>query len=99
MFRLEQLKSLAAYPDAKGLVLTNPTYYGHSADLTEIITEAHHYGIPVLVDEAHGAHFILGEPFPVSALKMGADIVVQSVQNVACHDDGFLFASQHQLQD
>ncbi|NDK02016.1 Arginine decarboxylase [Bacillus subtilis subsp. subtilis] len=31
-----------------------------------------------MVDEAHGAHFILGEPFPVSALKMGADIVVQS---------------------
>ncbi|MEC2334999.1 aminotransferase class I/II-fold pyridoxal phosphate-dependent enzyme [Bacillus subtilis] len=71
-------EALEAYPDAKGLVLTNPTYYGHSADLTEIITEAHHYGIPVLVDEAHGAHFILGEPFPVSALKMGADIVVQS---------------------
>ncbi|MCY7797455.1 aminotransferase class I/II-fold pyridoxal phosphate-dependent enzyme, partial [Bacillus spizizenii] len=57
---------------------TNPTYYGHSADLTEIISVAHHYGIPVLVDEAHGAHFVLGKPFPVSALKMGADIVVQS---------------------
>lgn len=71
-------KALAAYPDAKGLVLTNPTYYGHSADLTEIISVAHHYGIPVLVDEAHGAHFVLGKPFPVSALKMGADIVVQS---------------------
>ncbi|KAF1678506.1 MULTISPECIES: aminotransferase class I/II-fold pyridoxal phosphate-dependent enzyme [Bacillus] len=71
-------KALAAYPDAKGLVLTNPTYYGHSADLTEIISEAHHYGIPVLVDEAHGAHFVLGKPFPVSALEMGADIVVQS---------------------
>ncbi|MDO3662568.1 aminotransferase class I/II-fold pyridoxal phosphate-dependent enzyme [Bacillus sp. C28GYM-DRY-1] len=71
-------KALAAYPDAKGLVLTNPTYYGHSADLTEVISEAHHYEIPVLVDEAHGAHFVLGEPFPDSALKMGADIVVQS---------------------
>jgi arginine/lysine/ornithine decarboxylase len=59
-------------------VLTNPTYYGHSADLTEIISEAHQYGIPVLVDEAHGAHFVLGEPFPASALQMGADIVVQS---------------------
>ncbi|MCY8310406.1 aminotransferase class I/II-fold pyridoxal phosphate-dependent enzyme [Bacillus vallismortis] len=71
-------EALAACPDAKGLVLTHPTYYGHSADLTEIISEAHHYGIPVLVDEAHGAHFILGEPFPSSALTMGADIVVQS---------------------
>ncbi|WP_336184095.1 aminotransferase class I/II-fold pyridoxal phosphate-dependent enzyme [Bacillus sp. 205(2023)] len=71
-------EALKAYPNAKGLVLTNPTYYGHSADLTEIISEAHQYGIPVLVDEAHGAHFVLGEPFPVSALQMGADIVVQS---------------------
>ncbi|PJZ02277.1 hypothetical protein CPT06_00130 [Bacillus vallismortis] len=71
-------EALAAYPGAKGLVLTHPTYYGHSADLTEIISEAHHYGIPVLVDEAHGAHFILGKPFPSSALTMGADIVVQS---------------------
>ncbi|WP_339191849.1 aminotransferase class I/II-fold pyridoxal phosphate-dependent enzyme [Bacillus sp. FSL K6-1003] len=71
-------EALKAYPHAKGLVLTNPTYYGHSADLTEIISEAHQYGIPVLVDEAHGAHFVLGEPFPASALQMGADIVVQS---------------------
>ncbi|MCC2931789.1 aminotransferase class I/II-fold pyridoxal phosphate-dependent enzyme [Bacillus sp. LBG-1-113] len=71
-------EALKAYPDAKGLLLTNPTYYGHSADLTEIISEAHQYGIPVLVDEAHGAHFVLGEPFPASALQMGADIVVQS---------------------
>ncbi|PRP48933.1 hypothetical protein C7B63_20485 [Bacillus halotolerans] len=71
-------EALKAYPNAKGLVLTNPTYYGHSADLTEIISEAHQYGIPVLVDEAHGAHFVLGEPFPASALEMGADIVVQS---------------------
>ncbi|MCM3356209.1 aminotransferase class I/II-fold pyridoxal phosphate-dependent enzyme [Bacillus halotolerans] len=71
-------EALKAYPNAKGLVLTNPTYYGHSADLTEIISEAHQYGIPVLVDEAHGAHFVLGKPFPASALQMGADIVVQS---------------------
>ncbi|MFJ9292244.1 aminotransferase class I/II-fold pyridoxal phosphate-dependent enzyme [Bacillus halotolerans] len=71
-------EALKAYPNAKGLVLTNPTYYGHSADLTEIISEAHQYGTPVLVDEAHGAHFVLGEPFPASALQMGADIVVQS---------------------
>ncbi|MGQ5178740.1 aminotransferase class I/II-fold pyridoxal phosphate-dependent enzyme [Bacillus halotolerans] len=71
-------EALKAYPNAKGLVLTNPTYYGHSADLTEIILEVHQYGIPVLVDEAHGAHFVLGEPFPASALQMGADIVVQS---------------------
>ncbi|MCY8466790.1 aminotransferase class I/II-fold pyridoxal phosphate-dependent enzyme [Bacillus atrophaeus] len=71
-------EAIAAYPTAKGLVLTNPTYYGHTADLTAVIAKAHKHGIPVLVDEAHGAHFVLGEPFPASALQMGADVVVQS---------------------
>ncbi|KXZ20424.1 aminotransferase class I/II-fold pyridoxal phosphate-dependent enzyme [Bacillus nakamurai] len=71
-------KALADYPNAKGLVLTNPTYYGHSADLTASIKAAHSYGVPVLVDEAHGAHLVLGEPFPPSSLAMGADAVVHS---------------------
>ena len=47
-------------------------------DLTPIIHLAHSYRIPVLVDEAHGAHFVLGEPFPKSAVECGADVVVQS---------------------
>ena len=71
-------KALASYPNAKGLVLTNPTYYGHLADLNAAVKKAHSYGVPVLVDEAHGAHFVLGEPFPPSSLAMGADAVVQS---------------------
>jgi arginine/lysine/ornithine decarboxylase len=71
-------KALASYPNAKGLVLTNPTYYGHAADLNAAVKKAHSYGVPVLVDEAHGAHFVLGEPFPPSSLAMGADAVVQS---------------------
>ncbi|KUP43302.1 hypothetical protein AVR63_17865 [Bacillus velezensis] len=71
-------KALASYPNAKGLVLTNPTYYGHAADLTAAVNKAHSYGVPVLVDEAHGAHFVLGQPFPPSSLAMGADAVVQS---------------------
>ena len=44
----------------------------------ELLTIAHLHHIPVLVDEAHGPHFIIGEPFPASAIQMGADIVVQS---------------------
>lgn len=70
--------SLKLYPEVKAVIATYPNYYGVGEDLTDIITLAHHYGIPVLVDEAHGAHFSLGEPFPKSALSMGADIVVQS---------------------
>lgn len=71
-------KAIESYPDAKALILTYPNYYGMVYDLDSLIKEAHLHKIPVLVDEAHGPHFILGEPFPQSALQMGADIVVQS---------------------
>lgn len=69
---------LRKHPDAAALILTNPNYYGMAIDLTPIIHLAHSYRIPVLVDEAHGAHFVLGEPFPKSAVECGADVVVQS---------------------
>ncbi|MBG9913659.1 aminotransferase class I/II-fold pyridoxal phosphate-dependent enzyme [Bacillus sonorensis] len=70
--------AISKYPSAKGIMLTYPNYYGHAADLKPIITEAHQHHIPVLVDEAHGAHFVLGRPFPQTALRAGADAVVQS---------------------
>ncbi|OSX54177.1 aminotransferase class I/II-fold pyridoxal phosphate-dependent enzyme [Anoxybacillus ayderensis] len=70
--------TLREHSDAAALILTNPNYYGMSIDLTKIIQLAHSYRMPVLVDEAHGAHFVLGEPFPKSAVECGADIVVQS---------------------
>ncbi|NNV07056.1 aminotransferase class I/II-fold pyridoxal phosphate-dependent enzyme [Geobacillus sp. C56-T2] len=71
-------EALALHSDAVALVLTNPNYYGMAVDLTEIVRLAHDRGIPVLVDEAHGAHFVAGCPFPKPALACGADIVVQS---------------------
>ncbi|UAC48208.1 aminotransferase class I/II-fold pyridoxal phosphate-dependent enzyme [Bacillus aquiflavi] len=70
--------AIKLYPNVKALILTYPNYYGVTMDLKEIIKKAHQFNIPVLVDEAHGAHFILGEPFPSSAVELGADIVVQS---------------------
>ncbi|MCZ8538477.1 aminotransferase class I/II-fold pyridoxal phosphate-dependent enzyme [Paenisporosarcina quisquiliarum] len=67
------------YPDAKALILTHPTYYGvTNPEMVETIRLAQAHGIPVLVDEAHGAHFIGEGEFPMSALEMGADVVVQS---------------------
>lgn len=66
------------YPQAKAIILTYPNYYGMTYPLKEIIDLAHEHHIPVLIDEAHGPHFILGEPFPVSATQLGADVVVQS---------------------
>jgi arginine/lysine/ornithine decarboxylase len=71
-------EAVTTYPNAKALILTYPNYYGNTYDLKEMIGYAHHFHIPVLVDEAHGAHFILGEPFPPTAAQLGADLVVQS---------------------
>ncbi len=72
-------ESLSLYPESKAVILTYPTYYGVVSDeLKEIISCCHDKKVPVLVDEAHGAHFIIGKPFPASALELGADIVVQS---------------------
>ncbi|KEF36393.1 arginine/lysine/ornithine decarboxylase [Schinkia azotoformans MEV2011] len=72
-------KAIKMYPDAKVLILTSPNYYGMvSTELQQIIKLAHENSLIVLVDEAHGAHLILGEPFPPSAIQLGADIVVQS---------------------
>jgi arginine/lysine/ornithine decarboxylase len=78
--RLEDVqKAIAAYPEVKALVMTYPNYYGMAGkDLGAIISFCHANEILVLVDEAHGAHFVLGSPYPPSALEFGADAVVQS---------------------
>ncbi|WP_369901558.1 aminotransferase class I/II-fold pyridoxal phosphate-dependent enzyme [Bacillus manliponensis] len=76
---LEDIKeAIKAHPNTKALILTHPNYYGMGGDLKEIIAFSHKHNIPVLVDEAHGAHFCLGDPFPLSALSYGADVVVHS---------------------
>ncbi|PFN29172.1 aminotransferase class I/II-fold pyridoxal phosphate-dependent enzyme [Bacillus cereus] len=71
-------EAIERYPNAKALILTHPNYYGMGMNLEASIAYAHAHKIPVLVDEAHGAHFCIGEPFPKSALAYGADIVVHS---------------------
>ncbi|EOO12709.1 aminotransferase class I/II-fold pyridoxal phosphate-dependent enzyme [Bacillus cereus] len=71
-------EAITKYPNAKALILTHPNYYGMGIDLEVSIAYAHAHKIPVLVDEAHGAHFCIGDPFPKSALVYGADIVVHS---------------------
>lgn len=59
-------------------VLTYPTYEGLCYPIEEIIECCHRYGVPVLVDEAHGAHLVLDLQGPKSSLALGADLVVQS---------------------
>lgn len=76
---LELMKeAISAHSDAKAIIVTYPNYYGLAEDLSAIVQLAHETNIPVLVDEAHGAHFQLGDAFPSSAILAGADAVVQS---------------------
>nr|WP_198044769.1 aminotransferase class I/II-fold pyridoxal phosphate-dependent enzyme [Lysinibacillus timonensis] len=72
-------EAIQIHKNVKAVVLTYPTYYGiANSNLKAQIELCHSHNIPVLVDEAHGAHFIASEYFPPSALQLGADIVVQS---------------------
>lgn len=72
-------EALCLYPQAKVVLLTSPSYYGTvNRELAAIIEYCHEREIAVIVDEAHGAHFIVHKTFPESALMLGADIVVQS---------------------
>ncbi|WP_264990284.1 aminotransferase class I/II-fold pyridoxal phosphate-dependent enzyme [Lysinibacillus piscis] len=67
------------FPEARAVVITTPTYYGiTSHEIQQQITYCHEKNIPVLVDEAHGAHFNACSLFPASTLTAGADVVVQS---------------------
>lgn len=65
----------------QAVYITSPTYEGIVSDVETIASVVHNYNIPLIVDEAHGAHFSFGENgmFPRSALKCGADVVIQSV--------------------
>jgi arginine decarboxylase len=74
--------ALIQYPQAVGVILTNPNYYGMGVDLPTIIDRVHAAGIPVLVDEAHGAHYGFHPHVPKSALSAGADAVVQSTHKM-----------------
>lgn len=72
------LEALEKYPEVKALILTSPTYDGVVSDIKEIVKAAHAKGVTVIVDEAHGAHFLKESGFPKSAIRCGADIVIQS---------------------
>ena len=72
-------KAIQAHPDAKAILVNNPTYYGICSDLRGIVKLAHDAGMLVLVDEAHGTHFYFGNNMPVSAMAAGADMAAVSM--------------------
>ncbi|MEB3219285.1 MAG: aminotransferase class I/II-fold pyridoxal phosphate-dependent enzyme [Nostocales cyanobacterium 94392] len=71
--------ALAKHPDTKAVIMVYPTYFGVCGDIQEIAKITHQYNIPLLVDEAHGAHFAFHPELPISALAAGADLTVQSI--------------------
>jgi arginine decarboxylase len=71
-------QALEQHPDAKAVMMLHPTYQGICSDLKTIADLVHSYQIPLLVDEAHGAHFAFHGSLPPSALSLGADLTVQS---------------------
>lgn len=76
----EQVRSaLTEHPGAALVILTSPTYEGVISDIEGISAAAHGFDVPVLVDEAHGAHLGLSAEFPGGAVKCGADVVVMSL--------------------
>lgn len=75
-------KALKQNPDAKGVLVINPTYFGIAADLKKIVEIAHSYDVPVLVDEAHGVHIHFHEEMPLSAMQAGADMAATSVHKL-----------------
>lgn len=66
-------------PDAKAVLVNNPTYYGICSDLRAIVSLAHRHGMLCLADEAHGTHFYFHEDLPVSAMEAGADMAAVSM--------------------
>ncbi|HYW22031.1 MAG TPA: aminotransferase class I/II-fold pyridoxal phosphate-dependent enzyme [Nodularia sp. (in: cyanobacteria)] len=74
--------ALEKHPDAKAVLLVYPIYYGVCGDLQAIAQITHQYHIPLLVDEAHGAHFAFHPDLPTSALAAGADLTIQSTHKV-----------------
>ncbi|MDB5099347.1 MAG: Orn/Lys/Arg decarboxylase [Cyanobacteria bacterium RYN_339] len=75
-------RALQEHPDAKGVLVVHPTYFGGVSDLKRIAEVCHAHGKPLLVDEAHGPHLHFHESLPISAIDAGADMVVQSTHKI-----------------
>ena len=76
----EQVKrAIQDYPDAKAVLIINPTYFGVVSDIRAIIKLCHRHQMLALVDEAHGAHFPFHPDLPDNASSLGADLVTVSM--------------------
>jgi lysine decarboxylase len=75
-------RALSETPDAVGATVVSPTYFGAVADVAGLCEVAHAHGVPLVVDEAWGAHLPFHEDLPAPALSLGADLVISSTHKV-----------------
>lgn len=71
--------ALRNHSKVQAVVITSPTYDGIVSDVERIAVIVHEHGIPLIVDEAHGAHFPFSEYFPKDSILCGADVVIHSL--------------------
>jgi arginine/lysine/ornithine decarboxylase len=72
-------KAIKENPDAKAILVNNPTYYGICSNLKGITELAHRHGMKMLVDEAHGTQFYFDKDLPITAMEAGADMAAVSM--------------------
>ena len=75
-------KAIADHPWAKGVFLVSPTYHGLCSDISASAELCRRQGVPLVVDEAHGAHCYFSPHLPGGALTLGADACIQSIHKV-----------------
>jgi len=75
-------QALEVTPDAAGVWIVSPTYFGAVADVRALAGLAHERNIPLIVDEAWGAHLAFHEQLPEHALAVGADLVISSTHKI-----------------
>lgn len=75
-------QALTEHPDARAVLIVSPTYLGVCGNIAAIADLCHAHSLPLIVDEAHGAHFGFHPDLPMSALQAGADIAIQSTHKV-----------------
>lgn len=75
-------RALEQTPDAAGATVVSPTYFGALADIAGLVEVAHSHRVPLVVDEAWGAHLAFHEELPAHALSLGADVVISSTHKI-----------------
>ena len=97
----EVKKAILENPQAKAVLINNPTYYGICSNLREITKLAHEHGMKVIVDEAHGTHFYFDEHLPMSAMEAGADMAAVSMHKSggSLTQSSFLLVSKNMNYD